>query len=132
MFMKVALKEKLISMVRTDFTQLRNGSDLLKRGFARMQQGGVIMDVVDPEQAAVAEDAGAAGLQPSATAGSLYVALYTTDPTDADSGTSWIGVEFVDVVAHLFEPTQRAFYVIEGLWTDAPRLAWRAAAATSR
>ena len=41
-------------MVRTDFTQLRNGSDLLKRGFARMQQGGVIMDVVDPEHAAVA------------------------------------------------------------------------------
>ena len=46
-------------MVRTDFTQLRNGSDLLKRGFARMQQGGVIMDVVDPDQAAVAEDSGA-------------------------------------------------------------------------
>ena len=59
MFMKVALKGKLINMVRTDFTQLRNGSDLLKRGFARMQQGGVIMDVVYPEQAAVAEDAGA-------------------------------------------------------------------------
>ena len=35
------------------------GSDLIKRGFARMQQGGVIMDVVDAEQAAVAEDAGA-------------------------------------------------------------------------
>ena len=32
---------------------------MLKRGFARMQQGGVIMDVVDPDQAAVAEDAGA-------------------------------------------------------------------------
>ena len=42
-----------------DFEQFRMGSDLLKRGFARMQQGGVIMDVVDPEQAAVAEDAGA-------------------------------------------------------------------------
>lgn len=27
------------------------------------------------------------GLQPSATAGSLYVALYTTNPTDADVGT---------------------------------------------
>ena len=51
---------------------------------------------------------------------------------DADTGTSWIVVDFVDVVAHLFEPTQRAFYDIEGLWTDAPRLAWRAAAATSR
>ncbi|MDE0857988.1 MAG: pyridoxal 5'-phosphate synthase lyase subunit PdxS [Candidatus Poseidoniaceae archaeon] len=46
-------------MVHTDFTQLRNGSDLLKRGFARMQQGGVIMDVVDPAQAAIAEDSGA-------------------------------------------------------------------------
>ena len=46
-------------MTRTDFTQLRHGSDLIKRGFARMQQGGVIMDVVDAEQAAVAEDAGA-------------------------------------------------------------------------
>ncbi len=42
-----------------DFTQFRKGSDLLKQGFARMQQGGVIMDVVNPEQAAVAEDAGA-------------------------------------------------------------------------
>lgn len=57
--MKVALKAKVIEMVRTDFTQLRNGSDLLKRGFARMQQGGVIMDVVDPDQAAIAEDSGA-------------------------------------------------------------------------
>ena len=46
-------------MTRTDFTQLRHGSDLLKRGFARMQQGGVIMDVVDAAHAAVAEDAGA-------------------------------------------------------------------------
>ena len=46
-------------MTRTDFTQLRHGSDLLKRGFARMQQGGVIMDVVDAEQAAIAEEAGA-------------------------------------------------------------------------
>ena len=29
-----------------DFSKFRRGSDLLKRGFARMQQGGVIMDVV--------------------------------------------------------------------------------------
>lgn len=42
-----------------DFEQFRMGSDLLKRGFARMQQGGVIMDVVDAEQAAIAEEAGA-------------------------------------------------------------------------
>ncbi len=35
------------------------GSELLKRGFARMQQGGVIMDVTNAEQAQVAEESGA-------------------------------------------------------------------------
>ena len=49
----------IMSREPVDLEQLRHGSNLVKRGFARMQQGGVIMDVVDPEQAAVAEDAGA-------------------------------------------------------------------------
>ncbi|MBU3702318.1 MAG: pyridoxal 5'-phosphate synthase lyase subunit PdxS [Acidimicrobiia bacterium] len=35
------------------------GTDLVKRGLADMLKGGVIMDVVDPEQARIAEDAGA-------------------------------------------------------------------------
>ncbi|HYA58037.1 MAG TPA: pyridoxal 5'-phosphate synthase lyase subunit PdxS [Thermoplasmata archaeon] len=39
--------------------KLRSGTELLKRGFARMQQGGVIMDVTTAEQAAIAEEAGA-------------------------------------------------------------------------
>ena len=38
---------------------LRHSDDLIKRGFASMLQGGVIMDVVTPDQAAVAENAGA-------------------------------------------------------------------------
>ncbi|MCI4353374.1 MAG: pyridoxal 5'-phosphate synthase lyase subunit PdxS [Thermoplasmata archaeon] len=38
---------------------LRFGSELVKRGFARMQQGGVIMDVTTADQAAIAEDVGA-------------------------------------------------------------------------
>jgi pyridoxal 5'-phosphate synthase pdxS subunit len=38
---------------------LRFGSELVKRGFARMQQGGVIMDVTTAEQAAIAEEVGA-------------------------------------------------------------------------
>ncbi|OPX77646.1 MAG: Pyridoxal biosynthesis lyase PdxS [Methanosaeta sp. PtaB.Bin039] len=38
---------------------LRFGTELLKRGFASMQKGGVIMDVTTPEQAVVAEQAGA-------------------------------------------------------------------------
>jgi pyridoxal 5'-phosphate synthase pdxS subunit len=39
--------------------QLRFGTELVKRGFARMQQGGVIMDVTNAEQASIAEEAGA-------------------------------------------------------------------------
>jgi pyridoxal 5'-phosphate synthase pdxS subunit len=35
------------------------GTQLVKRGLAEMLKGGVIMDVVDPEQAKIAEDAGA-------------------------------------------------------------------------
>ena len=37
----------------------RTGTARVKRGLAEMLQGGVIMDVVDPDQAKVAEDAGA-------------------------------------------------------------------------
>jgi pyridoxal 5'-phosphate synthase pdxS subunit len=42
-----------------DLTKLRHGSDLVKRGFAKMQQGGVVMDVTNAEQAIIAEEAGA-------------------------------------------------------------------------
>lgn len=35
------------------------GTDAVKRGMAQMQKNGVIMDVVNPEQAKIAEDAGA-------------------------------------------------------------------------
>jgi len=38
---------------------LRFGTELIKRGFASMQKGGVIMDVVSADQAGIAEDAGA-------------------------------------------------------------------------
>lgn len=40
-------------------SKLRYGTDLVKRGFARMQQGGVVMDVTNAEQALIAEEAGA-------------------------------------------------------------------------
>ena len=35
------------------------GSERVKRGMAEMQKGGVIMDVVNAEQAKIAEEAGA-------------------------------------------------------------------------
>ncbi len=39
--------------------KLRHGTELLKRGFASMQKGGVIMDVTSPQEAQIAERAGA-------------------------------------------------------------------------
>ncbi|MHB8396553.1 MAG: pyridoxal 5'-phosphate synthase lyase subunit PdxS [Thermoplasmataceae archaeon] len=38
---------------------MKGGQDILKRGFAKMTKGGVIMDVTTVEQASVAENAGA-------------------------------------------------------------------------
>ena len=45
-------------------TQL--GTDRVKRGMAEMLKGGVIMDVVDAEQARIAEEAGAVAVMPLA------------------------------------------------------------------
>ncbi|MFQ6106722.1 MAG: pyridoxal 5'-phosphate synthase lyase subunit PdxS [Thermoplasmata archaeon] len=42
-----------------DLTKFKFGTELLKRGFAKMQKGGVIMDVTNAEQAVIAEEAGA-------------------------------------------------------------------------
>ena len=34
----------------------------------------------------------------------------------------WVLLDFVDIVVHLFHPEARAFYQLERLWNDAPRL----------
>ena len=46
-------------MASKTLEELRFGTELIKRGFARMQQGGVIMDVTTADQASIAEEAGA-------------------------------------------------------------------------
>jgi pyridoxal 5'-phosphate synthase pdxS subunit len=46
-------------MKELDITKLRHGTDLVKKGFAKMQKGGVIMDVTTAEQAKMAEKSGA-------------------------------------------------------------------------
>jgi len=45
--------------MKVKLESLRFGTELVKRGFAKMQKGGVIMDVTNAEQAQIAEDAGA-------------------------------------------------------------------------
>lgn len=43
---------------------------------------------------------------------------------DADDRATWIVVDLVDVVVHVFEPNTRAHYDLEMLWADAPRVEW--------
>lgn len=39
-------------------------------------------------------------------------------------GQTWIAVDFVDVVVHLFSPEARLYYDLDNLWGDAPKVAW--------
>jgi ribosome-associated protein len=43
----------------------------------------------------------------------------------ADTGNTWLVVDCVDVVIHLFEPNLRLYYDLEHLWTEAPVVDWR-------
>jgi ribosome-associated protein len=38
------------------------------------------------------------------------------------NGGSWVLLDFVDFVIHLFHPETRSFYQLERLWDDAPEL----------
>lgn len=42
-----------------------------------------------------------------------------------DEGGTWIVIDFVDLVAHLFEPAQRSYYDLETLWSDAQIVDWK-------
>jgi ribosome-associated protein len=40
---------------------------------------------------------------------------------NVDTGATWIVVDFITVVVHLFEPERRAYYDLEDLWSDSKR-----------
>ena len=44
--------------------------------------------------------------------------------TNGYETAKWIVVDFIDVVAHIFEEASRNFYDLEMLWGDCPRVAW--------
>jgi pyridoxal 5'-phosphate synthase pdxS subunit len=46
-------------MKRSEIMKIKVGTEKLKKGFANMQKGGVIMDVTNAQQARIAEEAGA-------------------------------------------------------------------------
>ena len=39
---------------------------------------------------------------------------------DGDRGATWILVDYLDVVLHVFTPEARAYYRLEELWGDVP------------
>ncbi|MDZ4753391.1 MAG: ribosome silencing factor [Phycisphaerae bacterium] len=41
-----------------------------------------------------------------------------------DAGTTWVVVDCVEVVIHLFEPEQRLYYDLELMWAQAGRVDW--------
>ncbi len=45
--------------------------------------------------------------------------------TNGYETAKWIVVDFIDVVAHIFEEASRNFYDLEMLWGDCPRVQWQ-------
>lgn len=48
---------------------------------------------------------------------------------EGEAGVGWRLLDYIDVVVHVFGPEERAFYDLERLWQDAPKLEWEAAEA---
>jgi ribosome-associated protein len=41
---------------------------------------------------------------------------------EGKEGGRWVLIDYIDLVVHVFHPSARAFYQLETLWGDAPRL----------
>jgi ribosome-associated protein len=45
--------------------------------------------------------------------------------SERDEASTWVVLDYVEVMVHLFEPVTRAHYDLEMLWGDAERVRWR-------
>jgi ribosome-associated protein len=50
---------------------------------------------------------------------------------DGFPASQWIVLDYLEVVVHIFHRDKRAFYSLEDLWGDAPRIEWQTAATAS-
>ncbi|PYK29254.1 MAG: ribosome silencing factor [Verrucomicrobia bacterium] len=50
---------------------------------------------------------------------------------DGFPASQWIVLDYLEVVIHIFHRDKRAFYSLEDLWGDAPRVEWEASATAS-
>lgn len=42
-----------------------------------------------------------------------------------DDSATWVVIDFLDLVVHLFEPEHRAYYDLDSLWAKGEDIAWR-------
>jgi ribosome-associated protein len=64
----------------------------------------------------VSQDLAKAGIHPSHVEGA--------------AGSTWVLMDYGDVVVHIFEEQTRAYYSLEKLWGEAPQIALAAASGT--
>jgi ribosome-associated protein len=50
---------------------------------------------------------------------------------EGEAGATWVLLDFVDFVVHVFEQQEREFYRLENLWIDAPVVEWEDSAEAS-
>jgi ribosome-associated protein len=43
---------------------------------------------------------------------------------EGETDASWVLLDYVDVVVHVFGQEEREYYDLERLWSDAPRVPW--------
>lgn len=43
---------------------------------------------------------------------------------EGEDGAGWWLLDYIDVVVHVFGTQERAYYDLERLWRDAPRVGW--------
>jgi len=87
-------------MENMDLEKLRFGTELIKRGFAKMQKGGVIMDVTNAEQAKIAEEAGAVAVMAKCRIGHIIEA----------KALEALGVDMVDE-SEVLTPADTFFHI---------------------
>jgi ribosome-associated protein len=50
---------------------------------------------------------------------------------EGEAGATWVLLDFIDFVVHVFNREERDFYRLESLWSDAPVVEWTEAEAKS-
>jgi ribosome-associated protein len=79
----------------------------------------VIATAANPRQAKAIYDAVYAGMKEEGL---------TPRSSDGLQQSTWVIVDYLDVVLHIFSPEARDFYRLEDLWGDVPQLELEAAA----